>query len=165
MLKCTTLVGAQLKPPVGPAKDWMWNGDSVVHSLTRLLGPDGECHKRKITQPPEMIRVWGMTSSKPGALGWKVLTRHATRWLVHSSKGLCLCSTSSQAGSVNGPSQGHRSTWASQSSYRHPAGVIGEAMWSASMCGGCNACGLDPAVTGQGNFISLKASQGAALDS
>ena len=42
MLKPSTLVGSELKPPVGPAKDWMWNGDTVVHSLMRLLGPDGE---------------------------------------------------------------------------------------------------------------------------
>ena len=63
----------------------------------------------------------------------------------------------------NGPSQGHRSAWASQSSCRHPAGVINQVMWSASMCGGCNACGLDPAVTGQGIVISLKASQAAGM--
>ena len=41
VLKPTTLVGTELKPPVGHAKDWMWNGDTVVHTLTRLLGPAG----------------------------------------------------------------------------------------------------------------------------
>ncbi len=41
VLKPSTLVGTELKPPVGHAKDWMWNGDTVVHTLTRLLGPAG----------------------------------------------------------------------------------------------------------------------------
>ena len=41
VLRPTTLVGTELKPPVGHAKDWMWNGDTVVQTLTRLLGPAG----------------------------------------------------------------------------------------------------------------------------
>ncbi len=45
VLKPSTLVGTELKPPVGHAKDWMWNGDTVVHMLTRLLGPAGAEHQ------------------------------------------------------------------------------------------------------------------------
>ena len=48
VLRPSTLVGTELKPPVGHAKDWMWNGDTVVHTLTRLLGPAGA--QRSLTE-------------------------------------------------------------------------------------------------------------------
>ena len=41
VLKPTTLVGSELPPPVGPAKNWMWNGNTVHHGLTTMLGAEG----------------------------------------------------------------------------------------------------------------------------
>ena len=43
MLKPSTLVGSELAPPVGQAKDWMWNGNTVVQFLTSMLGAEGCC--------------------------------------------------------------------------------------------------------------------------
>lgn len=42
VLSPKTLVGSQLQPPVGLAKDWMWGQSNLRAALTQILGETGE---------------------------------------------------------------------------------------------------------------------------